>query len=208
VHKSPGLHRFLTFVDAIIAIAITLLVLPLVEMTSELTDETPLEELWRPETIGKYGSFVLSFAVIFRLWQVHHKLMEPIESYDRVVAVVTAAWALTIVFMPFPTALIGIYGNEEVPVIALYLLTLFVSSALLTVLALYLARKTELHQADVESSKRMAVPSVVTTILTGLAAVIGILVPRVNYGGLLLLLLTGVVTVLVNRRLRLPQKEA
>ncbi|MFG1927903.1 hypothetical protein [Cryptosporangium sp. NPDC048952] len=153
MHKSPGLDRFLTFVDAIIA-------------------------------------------------------MDPVESYDRVVGVVTAAWTLTIVFMPFPTALVGIYGVEERPVIAVYLLTLFVSSALLTVLALYLARKPELHQADVESSKRMAVPSVVTTVLTGLATALGVLVPQVNYGALLLLLLTGVFTNLANRRLHLPQQEA
>lgn len=207
MRKPLGLDRFLTFIDAIVAIAITLLVLPLVEMTSELTDESPLEELWNPETYGKYGSFVLSFAVIFRLWQVHHKLMDPIEAYDRVVGVVTAAWALTIVFMPFTTALVGIYGADEQPVIAVYLLTLLVSSALLTVLAVYLARKPELHRADVESSKRMAVPSAVATFVMVVASAVGILIPRVNYGALLLLLLTGLLTTLVNRRLHLPQEE-
>lgn len=208
MRKPLGLDRFLTFIDAVIAIAVTLLVLPLVEMTSELTDETPLDHLWEGEAIGKYGSFVLSFLVIFRLWRVHHKLMEPIEAYDRVVAVVTMFWALTIVFMPFPTALVGIYGIDERPVIAIYLITLFLSSATLTVLALYLARKPELHMEDVHTSRDMAVPSVANTALLAVATVVGILVPSVNYGALLLLLFTGLLTKLVDRRLRLPREEA
>lgn len=209
MRKPLGLDRFLTFIDAIVAIAVTLLILPLVEMTSELSADEPVRDaLWNGEAAGKYGSFLLSFLVIFRLWRVHHKLMEPVDAYDRVVATVTMFWALTIVVMPFPTALIGIYDNHEVPVVAIYLITLLLSSASLTVLAVHLARKPELHRDDVESSKNMAVPSVVTTCLMIVATLLGILVPAVNYGALLLLLLTGLITKIVNRRLHLPQQEA
>jgi uncharacterized membrane protein len=200
VRTPLSLDRFLTFIDAIVAIAVTLLILPLVELTSDLDpDKTSFTQaVLSEEAVYKYASFAVSFAVIFRLWRVHHRLMEPIEVYDRVVLVVTMAWAFTVVVLPFPTALISVYGKEVWPT-GFYLVTLFLSSACLSVLAVYLTTKRELHKQDLDPSAEMAVASVATSVLLGLGAVLGVLVPRVNYGGLLLLLLTGVLSKLIDR---------
>jgi uncharacterized membrane protein len=62
--------RLLTFVDAIVAIAITLLVLPLAELTTDIGGQ-PVAHLLRTHQ-GQLWSFLLSFAVIARLWFVQH----------------------------------------------------------------------------------------------------------------------------------------
>ncbi|MFI5959212.1 TMEM175 family protein [Cryptosporangium sp. NPDC051539] len=196
-----SLDRYLTFIDAIVAIAVTLLILPLVEMTSDLTDaESFHDAVLSQEAVVKYGSFVLSFVVIFRFWRVHHRLLEPIESYDNVLVTLTMFWAMTIVFLPYPTALIEIYdGNTQAR--GLYLVTLVISSGLLTSLSLYLSRKPALFkdEAYVDGYWDLIVPSAATTGLLAVITLVAVLVPKINWGALLLLLLTGVVSRLVNR---------
>ncbi|TQS42381.1 TMEM175 family protein [Cryptosporangium phraense] len=196
-----SLDRYLTFIDAIVAIAVTLLILPLVEMTSNLTSDEPFSEfVLSTEAITKYGSFVLSFVVIFRFWRVHHRLLEPIESYDSVLVGITMVWAMTIVFLPYPTALIEIYDTDP-GARGLYLVTLVISSGCLTALSAYLARRPALFKegADVEAYGDRIVPSAVSTFLLVAISLIAVVVKQINWGALLLLLLTGVLTRLVNR---------
>jgi uncharacterized membrane protein len=198
--RTLDLDRFLTFIDAIVAIAVTLLVLPLVDLLSDADEKVRFSELMSSDVaVARISTFLLSFAVIFRLWRVHHKLLEPIESYDRFVVVATMAWALTIVVLPFPTALIAVYDNDR-GAMGLYLGVLTLSSASLSALSVYLVRRPELHKEETDASVTMAVPSVVSTVLLLLATVVAELVPRIGYGALLLLLLTGVATNLWNRR--------
>jgi uncharacterized membrane protein len=60
------LDRVLTFVDAIVAIAITLLVLPLVELASEVRDGGRVSNLLHDHS-EELWSFALSFYVIARI---------------------------------------------------------------------------------------------------------------------------------------------
>jgi len=82
VHTERGLDRLVTFLDAVVAIAITLLVLPLVEVLAELRPEDALADVIRADA-GQFWAFLLSFAVIARLWLVHHRLVEQVAAYDR-----------------------------------------------------------------------------------------------------------------------------
>jgi uncharacterized membrane protein len=75
VRSERGLDRFVTFLDAVVAIAITLLVLPLVELLHGSDPQTSLSRLLTEEA-GTFGAFLLSFAVIARLWLAHHRLVE------------------------------------------------------------------------------------------------------------------------------------
>jgi uncharacterized membrane protein len=69
--RDRGFERLVAFVDAMVAIAITLLVLPLVELTSEVDDYASVGALLR-ENQSQVWAFLLSFAVIARLWFVQH----------------------------------------------------------------------------------------------------------------------------------------
>ena len=102
VERQHDLNRLLTFVDAVIAIAITLLILAQVELTTNVGENDSVANLLR-SLKPELWSFFLSFAVIARLWFAQHRtlrhVMRSIDVLDRLLVL----WTLTIVFLPFPT---------------------------------------------------------------------------------------------------------
>ena len=110
--RERDLERFLTFVDAIVAIAITLLVLPLVEVGAEVGDGS-VADLVAAHGIDLLG-FLLSFTVIARLWLAQHHIVRSLVRQSRPVVLLLLAWTLTIVFLPFPTALVVGTSDDSV----------------------------------------------------------------------------------------------
>ena len=125
--RSRDLERLLTFVDAVAAIAITLLVLPLVDLVPELHGDDSVAQLLREHQVD-IGAFLLSFLVIWSLWSAQHRLMRTVVAQDRLVSRLLMLWTLTIVFLPFPTALVTRVGHEPLTKI-LYIGTMALSSA-------------------------------------------------------------------------------
>jgi uncharacterized membrane protein len=186
VATERGLDRLITFLDAVVAIAITLLVLPLVEVLAEAPDGDLGEVLLADA--GQFGAFLLSFAVIARLWLVHHRLVEQVGGYDRPFVGVNLIWILTVVLLPFATQVVAVYGTDRLAV-GLYIGTMAVSSACLTALSLLVWRREPLRRAGAPPQPPVA--GVVTTATIVVALVLGVLFPAVNYYGLFLLFLTG-----------------
>jgi uncharacterized membrane protein len=101
-----GLERMVFFSDAVFAIVITLLVLP-------ITAEVELDEaggglahqvwaLW-PRIL----SFLISFLVIGQFWIAHHRMFGLIRRIDRAMLGINLVGLLTITFLPLPTAILG-----------------------------------------------------------------------------------------------------
>jgi len=103
--QERDLERFVTLIDAVVAIAITLLVLPLAEMTVDLGDQSVADLL--DEHQAELLAFLLSFVVIARLWYSQHATVRILVGFDGWVFTILSAWALTIVFLPFPTSLVA-----------------------------------------------------------------------------------------------------
>jgi uncharacterized membrane protein len=100
-----GLDRLVFFSDAVIAIAITLLVLdiklPEAAGGSALGIARPLLNLW-PKFLG----YFVSFWVIALYWVAHHRCFRHIHSYDRRLIYLNFLFLMFIAFMPFPTGLL------------------------------------------------------------------------------------------------------
>ena len=174
------------FTDAVVAIAITLLVLPLVEIISEPGAGHPAELVshhW-PQIF----SFLLSFAVIAQLWMAHHRIFENVREYTQPLMLLNMAWVLTIVVLPFPTGLVGEYGGDLFTQF-FYVGTILASSALLSAMTL-LAHRDEL-------TPRVVIAAVTPAALLLIALA---LVPLISYWGLLLLLLQSVTSRLIAPR--------
>ncbi|HEV7979968.1 TMEM175 family protein [Amycolatopsis sp.] len=79
--RSP--ERLVFFSDAVVAIAMTLLILPLVDVIPELVAEhgKSIEAITKNQW-QIYG-FLLSFAVISRFWIFHHHIFEQVKAYSR-----------------------------------------------------------------------------------------------------------------------------
>ncbi|WP_229693867.1 TMEM175 family protein [Lentzea pudingi] len=176
--------RLVLFTDAVVAIAITLLVLPLVEITSEPGSEPASELVARhwPQIF----SFLLSFAVIAHLWFTHHRLFENVKRYSSALVVLNMAWLLTIVVLPFPTELVGRPGEDHFTQF-FYIGTITVSSALLTAITLLVNGNPELAVEARGLSRPVVLRALVPTAVLLLALVLS---PLISYWGLLLLLLS------------------
>jgi uncharacterized membrane protein len=193
-----GLERLIFFTDAVVAIAITLLILPLVDAASDPSDLNLGAAEFLTGHYEQILAFLISFAVIARLWVAHHRLFEHLASYNRRIVWISLAWAFTIAVLPLPTAMTARFDTVPLTV-GFYVGTMLVSSALLTLLALMIRGNPALEAADNPIPRLMIDNSVATTTLFLVALLIGVLAPAVNYFALFVLVLSGPVRVLVER---------
>lgn len=192
--RERDLDRLLTFVDAVVAIAITLLVLPLAEVGDQVGDRS-VAELLREHTSDIFG-FLLSFAVIARLWLAQHRIVSSLVRQSPAVVWLLLWWTLTVVFLPFPTTLVAGPADDALTKL-LYIGTMTVSSALLALLAWVIARDRALRDTDAGPDAVHAAASTGTFVL---ALVISLTLPATSYLPLLLLLVTDPVVDRLRRR--------
>jgi uncharacterized membrane protein len=190
VRTERGLERFITLLDAVVAIAITLLVLPLTEIIVG-THPPPRSAEVFTENGARFWTFLLTFLVIFRMWLAHHRMVERVGGYDAVFVWMNVGWALTVVFLPFATQLTSAYPAYDRLAIVVYLGTLALGSAFLSVVAVLVWRRPWLRRQGVAAGDAAPWAALATSALLVLALVIGVTFPRINYFALLLLVFTA-----------------
>jgi uncharacterized membrane protein len=194
-----GLDRLITFLDAVVAIAMTLLVLPLTEIIAGTHQPPDAVDVFT-QNGGRFWAFLLSFAVIFRMWLGHHRMVERVGAYDTAFLWANAGWALSIVFLPFATQLTWAYPVSDRVAIGVYLGTLALSSVFLSVVAALVWRRPVLRRESVTAGDAAPWAALATTTALLLALVIGVAFPRINYYALLLLFFTSPVERVLSRR--------
>jgi uncharacterized membrane protein len=126
-------NRLEAFSDGVFAVAITLLVLnlqvPQITSVSELVPR--LGDLW-----PKLLSYALSFVLVGIYWVAHHNTFHYIKQSDRNLLWLNILLLMCIVFLPFPTALLGQYPEQRVSVI-IYAGTLVITGLVLQALWWY-----------------------------------------------------------------------
>ncbi len=131
--RERGVERLVLFSDAVFAIAMTLLVLdlrvPIIppDLSTEVTSRLLAHRL---AALGPaYFGYLLSFVVIAIYWRAHHRKFLAIDRLDGGLVVLNLAFLLSISFLPFPTAVLGRYGNTTVAVV-LYAASMAVAGVL------------------------------------------------------------------------------
>jgi len=138
--------RVEAFSDAVIAIAITLLILE-IKVPHAAGEEhlwTALAGLW-----PSYVAFLLSFFVIMVMWVNHHELIRMIEPVDYPFFFANGLVLLTVTFVPFPTAVLAEHLNtaEAGAAMAFYCAT-FIPSSLAWNLLLHTIRRGNLFKPE------------------------------------------------------------
>ncbi|SDD53369.1 TMEM175 family protein [Auraticoccus monumenti] len=195
VDRDRDLDRFLTFIDAIVAIAVTLLILPLAEIADEFPERS-LTELLAAHT-GEVFNFLLSFLVITQLWFAQHRIVRTVVVPDPVVIRYLVAWALTVVVLPVPTALVAASSEGDMTE-PLYIATMVLSSLCLTLTALRVAARPAIGDGRAPTDPLSSITATATMVL---ALLISLVFPLAGYLPLLLLLLSGRVARLIRSRL-------
>jgi uncharacterized membrane protein len=192
--RERDLERLLTFVDAVVAIAITLLVLPLAEVGKEVrTGE--VAELLNQHANDLWG-FALSFVVIARLWVAQHAVVRSLVRQSTALIYLLLFWAFTIVFLPFPTTLVTGTSDDTLAKV-LYIGTMAVSAAVLAAIAWVIGRSRDLRDTDAKPGAAVAGGTAVAFLL---ALAVSVTIPAAGWWPLLLLLLVDPVVHGLRRR--------
>lgn len=98
-------ERLVNFADAVVAIAITLLVLPLISIPGPANGQT----VWTVinDNLGSVIAFVVAFYIVSSLWIAHNRVMNQLRAYDDFVLWINIFWLAGIAFMPWATAMYG-----------------------------------------------------------------------------------------------------
>ncbi|WP_405162733.1 TMEM175 family protein [Nocardia sp. NBC_01499] len=197
IRTERGLERLIFFSDAVVAIAITLIVLPLVDNAREVAD-TSTSKFLSENSYGLTAAGV-SFVVISSFWREHHRLFERATGYTPLLVRINMLWLLCIVALPLVTVL-DVYSHRGDRVaIGIYLGVMIgaMSASRLAELALYRAKM--LVDVGQVTSIDLAVRWISVAVVC-LALVIALVVPHVGLWSLLLWIAVGPVEGVVKRR--------
>jgi uncharacterized membrane protein len=114
--------RLEAFCDGVFAIALTLLIIDIkIPSTKEINNTT---EFWHAlkEIAPSVFAFFLSFTIILITWVNHHNALKLGNKSSNSFIYANGFLLLTVVFMPFPTSLIGEYilTDHAAPAVILY----------------------------------------------------------------------------------------
>jgi uncharacterized membrane protein len=186
VERSP--ERLVFFSDAVVAIALTLLILPLADTVPEAVARHAHSIEVITDNQWKIYSFLLSFAVIARLWIFHHRLFEQVKAYSPPLMVANLCWLLTIVVLPFPTEMIGGFNDDRFTA-AFYIGTMLAANLCQLAMIFIIRADPAVARNSGGVPDRQRFTAVVIAVLFAVALALAALVPGVGYFALLLLAL-------------------
>lgn len=115
--RGGELDRLISLSDGVFAFAMTLLIVS-VEVPDLSDDQarahlaSDVGKLW-----GQILSYVIGFLVIGFLWGSHRRIFSRVRDYDDRLTKLNIALLMLVAFLPFPTGLLGEYGNLSFPAI-------------------------------------------------------------------------------------------
>ena len=114
--------RLEAFCDGVFAIAITLLIIDIKIPSTEIINSTADVWLALRHIAPSIFAFILSFTIIHITWVNHHNTLKLVNRSSASFMYANGFLLLTVVFIPFPTALLGDYllTDHSAPAVMLY----------------------------------------------------------------------------------------
>ncbi|WP_338216728.1 TMEM175 family protein [Lacticaseibacillus salsurivasis] len=104
--QGKTLERLIAFTDAIVAVAITLLVLPLTDFFATLTAGNLATQLQSSTFVHLLLGVLISFFTVFSFWNGHRRTLAPVTALSKSGYWANVLWLLAIVLIPAATRLI------------------------------------------------------------------------------------------------------
>ncbi len=149
--ESAGMSRLEAFSDGVFAVAITLLALQFTLPTLKANQDLA-SAVFNDATVGKYISYILSFAIIGIIWVNHHITFRYIRRMNRKLISLNILFLMCVSFIPYPTALLGEYITKPDGYFAaeFYSGVMFITSSVFYLLWMYGVRGGRLVGSDVD----------------------------------------------------------
>jgi len=150
-HASPtntgrAVDRLINFSDAVVAVAITVMVLPLIDIPGPEGGQTVWVVLL--DHAGQISTFLFTFFVVAIMWLTHNRILNQIRGYDAVIFWTNTTWLAAIVLLPWLSAMYGESAGGQGGVGLLY----WTALAFISVLGSMLGRHIRLHPEFVDAS--------------------------------------------------------
>lgn len=188
-----GAERTKAFVDAVVAIAMTLLILPLMESVGEGAAGEGTTLAWLDEHQGQLFSFFVSFVLIALFWMNHHRQFAHVRHVDGALMWLVTGWMLTIVWLPVATALTGQMPSSDAAAKAMYIGTMIATSLFSLATRSYLSAHADMHDTDADTLARGFAIDIGMAVLFALSLAVSVLVPSIGYLALLLMAFTSAI---------------
>ena len=202
-------ERVKAFADAVVAIAMTLLILPLMESVSDIASGDAGAESSVVAWFGAHGqqlmSFVVSFLIIAMFWISHHRQFVRVTRASAGLLWLLMAWLLTIVWLPVATAMSGQFGDEEPAVKIVYIGSMILVALASLGIRLYLRVHPALHDLSDTALRRGASVDIALAVLFALALGLSLAFPALGYYPMFLMFLSGIVQSLIARAMGVPR---
>ena len=167
VHRTTtrGLDRLVNFSDAVVAVAVTLLALPLIDLVEE---GDTVSDLFRTRRV-EFVTYVLVFLLMILFWIGHHRFWEKVSDYDVTLIWLNALWLLSMSLFPVFAGFDIERGPEDGQAVAYTALlgALFFVRLLMMV---HLYRHRDLRAADVDDDDLWVAGEVFLVVSTAVVA--------------------------------------
>jgi uncharacterized membrane protein len=135
------IERILFFSDAVMAIAMTLLIIEIKAPHIHNDSDAEISKIIN-ELIPKFISFFVSFFVIALYWKAHHHLFGYVIKYTDKLIWLNLLFLLSIVLMPFSSAFYSENFHQNLPY-AVYCINILITGLLNCWLVRYISSKKE-----------------------------------------------------------------
>jgi uncharacterized membrane protein len=144
--RGAAFDRLLFFSDAVVAIAITLVVLPLVDSARELDDRTVAQFL--SDSSWELAAAALTFVVVGVFWRTHHGVFADATGATSRAVSFNLLWLACVAFLPVPTVLVVDSQSDDRAAHGLYVGTMLVAIVALVLEEVELERHGLLPRSD------------------------------------------------------------
>ena len=208
-------ERFITFTDAVVAIAMTLLILPLMEAASDIVEENMTEgegggegeesdkmtvEDYFSHNKHKVGSFFLSFWVVSIFWVWHDKLFRYVCRFSRLLLTLNFLWMLGLVFLPVATSLLTATPDTDKLGLIVYIGTMLWTSFCGGLMVQVIRRDSRIWKGDIGPGKLAVISNLIHDVLLLIALLISIFSKVAGAYSLIVLVTQPIIMKLIRRR--------
>ena len=172
-------QRFEAFSDGVFAIVITLLILD-IKIPEVQPDALPAALV---RILPQVLTYIMSFFIIGLYWHIHHQVTAQIKIIDEAALWLNLVWLLFVSVLPFPTALLGRYPLQAVP-LTIYGLNLILVNVTGFGIQVYLKNRPKLLFKPMSSADLRAIAPiyVVVNSLYVIAVAAAWSLPWLSYG--------------------------
>lgn len=134
VERAGELDRIISLSDGVFAFALTLLIVGVA--VPQMSDEEArihlhhdIVDLW-PQVL----SYVVGFLTIAFLWGSHRRTFSRVRDYDDRLVKLNIILLMLVAFLPFPTGVLGEYGNLAFPAVLFAIVLTSISVVYMTII--------------------------------------------------------------------------